>query len=153
MIRAAVVAPFVILGGLAAAACQPKVKAPEDRGVCYQVQPLQDGTVRFNRVAGDQPQIEYCAARLEELRIRFRRNTNQNRDLVGAYQGRFIFVNRAGVQFAQSYEGARFFALTRTGDGRLAMPGAIRRQMQSEGDPAGTRSSENTPPPEAPTAP
>ncbi|HEY0053250.1 MAG TPA: hypothetical protein VGB49_07560 [Caulobacteraceae bacterium] len=152
MIRAAVIASLAA-SGLGLAACQPKVKAPDEAGVCYHAIPLSDGTVRFNVLARNQPQIEYCAARLEELRIRFRRNTQENRDLAGSYQGRFIFLDRRGVQFAQSWNGARIFALARTGDGRLAMPGAIRRQMQAEGDPAGTRSPENTPPPAAAPAP
>jgi hypothetical protein len=30
---------------------------------------------------------------------------------------------------AQKYDGARYMALIRTGDGRLAMPGAVRRQQ------------------------
>ena len=52
-------------------------------------------------------------------------------DIIGAYQGQFIFIDRAGVYFGRSLEGTRFFALARTGDGRLAVPGAIERPAES----------------------
>ena len=48
-------------------------------------------------------------------------------EVAGAYQGRFIFVDREGVKFGKSLTGSRFFAMARTGDGRLAIPGAIQR--------------------------
>ena len=52
-----------------------------------------------------------------------------NRELIGAYQGQYIFIDRGGVSFARTLEGGRFFALARTGDGRLAIPGAIQRDI------------------------
>ncbi len=104
--------------------CAEQVRAPTEQGVCYSVtQP--DGELQFNVVARDQPQIELCAARLEEVRLRFLRMGGTNRDIVGAYQGRFIFIDRRGVAFGEVLDGPRFFALARTGDGRLAVPGAI----------------------------
>lgn len=122
-------AALVMVGGLSA--CEKAVEAPMDEGVCYHVgmDDTQPGGIRFNVVARDQPQIEFCAARLEELRIKFLRMGGSNNDLVGAYQGRFIFIDRQGVKMSTSLTGPRFFALTRTGDGRLAIPGAIQREM------------------------
>ena len=122
-------AALVLAGGLAA--CEKPAEAPMDAGVCYHVgsDETQPHGIRFNVVARDQPQIEFCAARLEELRIKFLRMGGSNSDLVGAYQGQFIFIDRQGVKMSKSLEGPRFFALTRTGDGRLAIPGAIQRQM------------------------
>ena len=40
----------------------------------------------------------------------------------------FIFLEKEGIYVGQTYEGPRFMSLVRTGDGRLAVPGAIRRQ-------------------------
>ena len=129
---------ILALGAAAAAlaACSQSTKAPFDRGVCYAVEPGAEGEpARFNVVAEDQPQIEFCAARLEEMRLRFLRMGGSRREIVGAYQGRFIFIDRAGVSFGQTLEGARFMALARTGDGRLAIPGAIQREVDAA--PAG----------------
>ena len=131
--------PLIAAMALAAAAgaCGQTTKAPFDRGVCYAVEPGGEGEpARFNIVAEDQPQIEFCAARLEEMRVRFLRLGGNRREIVGAYQGRFIFIDRAGVSFGQTLEGPRFMALARTGDGRLAIPGAIQREVNGAPPPA-----------------
>lgn len=119
--------------------CEKRLKAPTDTGVCYAIaMPEAAGEEpKFNVLARNQPQIEYCAARLEDMRINFLRMGGSNRDVVGAYQGQFIFINRDGVYFARSFEGVRFFALARTGDGRLAVPGAIERAPAAPATPAG----------------
>ncbi|HAD84718.1 MAG TPA: hypothetical protein DCG71_07755 [Brevundimonas sp.] len=120
----------VVLGSAALAACSaPQLQAPSDKGVCYHVGEPAGGEPRFNVVARDQPQIEFCAARLEEMRLKFLSMGGSNNEMVGAYQGQFIFIDRTGVKFSKSLDGPRFFALARTGDGRLAIPGAIQRQM------------------------
>lgn len=114
---------------LTLAACAERVEAPRDPGVCWYVvaAETEGGEPRFNVVARDQPQIEFCAARLEEMRVSFLRMGGTNREIIGAYQGQFIFIDQYGVKFGKTLTGSRFFALARTGDGRLAMPGAIRR--------------------------
>ncbi|MGA0544421.1 hypothetical protein ACO2Q1_04045 [Brevundimonas sp. VNH65] len=125
----------VTVAAAALAACSSRTKAPTDAGVCYSVtlpEAGAKGEPEFHVVARDQPQIEHCAAQLEQMRLRFLRMGGSRRDLVGAYQGRFIFIDRAGVYFGQSLEGTRFFALARTGDGRLAVPGAIQREATPE---------------------
>ena len=86
------------------------------------------GEVRFNVLAEDQESIEFCAARLEEMRLNFLRMGGSIQEITGAYQGQFIFIERSGVYFGQTLEGGRFFALARTGDGRLAIPGVIQRE-------------------------
>ena len=112
------------------AACSSGVRAPFNEGVCYAVEtPRGGGQPKFNQVAENQPQIEFCAARLEEMRMRFLRMGGNRREIVGAYQGQFIFIDRAGVSFSKTLDGPRFTALARTGDGRLAIPGAIQRQI------------------------
>ena len=116
------------LGLLAMAACTQPVEAPYDKGVCFAVERGAAGDPpTFNKVADNQPQIEYCAARLEEVRLRFLRMGGNRNEITGAYQGQYIFIDRAGVWIGKSLEGARFIALARTGDGRLAVPGAISR--------------------------
>ena len=117
---------LIMIAGLpVVAACETAPRAPNDAGVCYSVVQKEGQEMAFNVLARDQPQIETCAARLEEMRLNFLRLGGSNRDVVGAYQGRFIFVDRRGIAFGQRIDGPRFFALARTGDGRLAVPGAI----------------------------
>lgn len=119
-----------MLGSAALAACDAaQLQAPSDKGVCYHVGELDSEAPRFNVLARDQPQIEFCAARLEEMRLKFLSMGGSNNEMLGAYQGQFIFIDRTGVKFGKSLDGPRFFALARTGDGRLAIPGAIQRQI------------------------
>jgi len=118
------------LAALAAAvpalsACQQTVQAPTDPGVCWHYVEEDDGKPRFNKVADGQRSIEFCAARLEEMRVNFLRFGSSRREIVGAYQGRFIFVDRAGISTAESLDGGRYTLLVRTGDGRLAAPGSM----------------------------
>ena len=118
---------------LALGACDTAVKAPFDTGVCYYVVPSRDAKAppKFNVVARDVPQMEYCAARLEEMRLRFLGMGGSNRDIIGAYQGQFIFIDRAGVWGGKTLTGTRYFALARSGDGRLVVPGAIERPPET----------------------
>lgn len=126
-----------IVLGIAAAAialvgCDQSVRAPDERNVCFHVvAPEGEDDVRFNVLAEDQESIEHCAARLEEMRLRFLRLGGSNREVVGAYNGQFLFVDRAGVWISQKLDGGRFFALARTGDGRLAIPGVIPQEPES----------------------
>lgn len=97
MNRKIVSAAALALLGLTVSACAQKgVEAPTEPGVCYHVVPAEDGksAPKINVVARDQPQIEFCAARLEEMRLRFLRMGGNNRDMIGAYQGQFIFIDR-----------------------------------------------------------
>ena len=50
------------------------------------------------------------------------------RTLVGAYQGNFLFLQPEGIFTAPSLEQNRYLVLVRTGDGRLAIPGAMPMQ-------------------------
>ncbi|HEV7227368.1 hypothetical protein [Brevundimonas sp.] len=143
---------FLALAGVLAAAgfvsaCSQGVEAPFDRGVCYYVVPdetAEDG-IKLNVVARDQPQIEFCAARLEEMRLRFLGMGGSNREIVGAYQGKFIFIDATGVLVGDTLTGGRYFFLARTGDGRLAIPGAIQREI--DGRPVGVIAAPEAPAP------
>lgn len=114
---------------IALAGCQKQVEAPVDRGVCWHVVQAKDGKVRFNPLATHVPTIEDCAARLEGMRLHFLSLGGSQREVTGAYQGNFIFVQLNGIFFAQSLTGHAYPALVRTGDGRLAVPSAMPPQQ------------------------
>jgi hypothetical protein len=107
------------------AGCEKQTKAPFETGVCMHVIEQKDGTLKFNPVARNVPSLEFCAAELEGMRLRFARLGSSNREMTGAYQGKFIFLQKEGIYLGDTYEGARFMSLVRTGDGRLAVPGAM----------------------------
>lgn len=128
--------------------CGKAIEAPYDQGVCYAVERGAEGEPpAFNKLAENQPQIEFCAARLEEMRLGFLRMGGSRQEVTGAYQGQFIFIDREGVWIGKTLDGSRFILLARTGDGRLAMPGAITRD--ETGRPVGVAA----PPEPAPPAP
>ena len=125
MIRLALMVGCVV----ALVGCSPNsIDAPTDPGVCWHMVQLKDGKYRFNRLAENQPNLENCAARLEDMRRNFNRLGSHQDQEVGAYQGQFIFLQREGVFTARNLETTRYLALVRTQDGRLAIPGAIKEQ-------------------------
>ncbi len=56
------------------------------------------------------------------MRERFLGLGGNQEDVVGAYQGNFLFLGRTGVFTATSLTGARWPALVRTSDGRPGDP-------------------------------
>jgi hypothetical protein len=119
---------LIAFATLAVSACGSSLNAPTDARVCWHLVQLKDGSFRFNKLADDQPNLETCAATLEAMRIRFNRLGSSQEEVNGAYQGQFIFIDPRGVFTANSITSTRYPALVRTGDGRLAIPGAIRQQ-------------------------
>lgn len=128
---AAMLAASTALVGLAACSSSGP-EAPSETGVCYHLgNPGAEGEApRFNVVARDVASLEFCAARLEQMRLDFLRMGGSQREVVGVYGGQFLFIDRAGVSTARTLDGGRFFALARTGDGRLAIPGVIQRSAE-----------------------
>ncbi|HYD28248.1 hypothetical protein [Brevundimonas sp.] len=115
-------------GALTLTACNSSVEAPYEPGVCFAVTAGEAGEDPvFNKLADNQPQLEHCAARLEEMRLTFLRQGGSRQEITGAYQGQYIFIDREGIWIGKSLDGARFIFMARTGDGRLAVPGAIIR--------------------------
>jgi hypothetical protein len=114
-----------VLAALAASACSKRIEAPYEKGVCFHVVPLTGGKVKFNKLAENRPNLESCAAALEGMRERFLGLGGDANDIVGAYQGNFLFLGRTGVFTGTSLEGSRWPALVRTQDGRLAVPSAV----------------------------
>jgi len=121
------IALFVIAGAGLLAACSNGPKFEFEPEVCYYVAQPDGEPPRLQMLSENVAQIELCAGQLEEMRLRFLRMGGSNQEVTGAYQGRFIFIDREGVKFGKSLTGSRFFAMARTGDGRLAIPGAIQR--------------------------
>lgn len=116
----------VVVGGLAVAGCQDRVEAPDaPAGTCFLVGPQEDSSVNFTAMPDLQPNMENCAARLEENRVRWLRMGGTRRQVIGYYGGQYLFVDGSGVSLSQSLDGGRFVALRRTSDGRLAIPGAF----------------------------
>jgi hypothetical protein len=122
-LKASALALTLGAAALALGGCEKELEAPRARTACYHLVKAEGGEPRFNRLPGEYASMEYCAAALEVIRRRGGRG-----EIEGAYGGQFLFHNRRGIMVAQKYEGARYMALIRTGDGRLAMPGAIRQQ-------------------------
>jgi hypothetical protein len=115
----------VALAALTLGACQKSLEAPTYRGMCFHLAKAPDGTVRFNKLAENQPDLEHCAAQLEAMRLSFLGLGSAQTEVTGAYQGQFLFLQREGVFTSQSYDGYRYPFMVRTGDGRLAVPGAM----------------------------
>lgn len=125
MSKAAVLSVLIATAGLSA--CTQAVEAPADKGVCWHVVFDKEGKPKFNTLASDVKNLETCAAKLEGMRIRFLRFGGAE-EIVGAYQGQYIFIERIGVRTSASLTGGRYVALVRSGDGRLVVPGAMPRQ-------------------------
>jgi hypothetical protein len=117
----------LILAAAALAACAKKTEPPGDPGVCFHVVPQADGSMKYNKLVKT-PDLEHCAANLEAMRIKFLRLGGTNQEIYGAYQANFLFLQKEGVLTSTSLEGPRYVALVRTGDGRLAIPGAMPQQ-------------------------
>ena len=117
--------PLVVLAAFALGACQRQLEAPTDRQVCWHLAQAPGGEAKFNVLAKGQPDLEHCAAQLEMMRLRFLGLGSTQSEITGAYQGQFLFLQREGVFTAQTYDGYRYPFMVRTGDGRLAVPGAM----------------------------
>ena len=111
--RRSLVAVAAVLAALTLCACEKKIEAPYEKGVCFHVVPLTGGQVKFNVLSKNRPNLESCAASLEGMRERFLGLGGTSNDIVGAYQGNFLFLGRTGVFVGPSL------------DGRLAVPSAM----------------------------
>ncbi len=115
---------MILAAAVALSACSQKTTPPGDAGVCFHVVPQQDGSMKYNRLVSV-ASLELCAANLEAMRIKFLRLGGNQTNIYGAYQSNFLFLEKEGVMTSTSLEGPRYVALVRTGDGRLAVPGAM----------------------------
>jgi hypothetical protein len=120
---------LLLAGGLLAlAGCTKELEAPTDAGVCYHMVQLKDGTVRFNKVAQNVTSVEKCAVALDAMRLRFLAIGGSHQEIMGAYQGQFLFLGPTGVFIAQHVNGARYPLLVPNGEGQLVKPGSAPAQ-------------------------
>jgi hypothetical protein len=77
-------------------------QAPRDPKVCWRFSTPAGAEPRFDRLSSDVQNLESCAARLEAQYLRTRR------PVVGAYQGRFIFVNIDTIASSPHLKGNRW---------------------------------------------
>ena len=116
---------IVLASGVALAACDKQIDAPTQAGVCWKRERPPNAPPKFNALASGVPDLEHCAAQLESNRIRVQSLGLPQTEATGAYQGQFLFIDRRGVFTAQTYAGYQYPFMVRTGDGRLAVPGAM----------------------------
>ncbi len=116
---------LALLSVTALSACDTSPRPPGDTGVCYHYAQPKGQKPHFNVLARNVPTLEQCAADLEAMRIRFLGLGGNQTDITGAYQSKFLFLERDGIFTADSLNGASYLALVRTGDGRLAPPGSV----------------------------
>ena len=117
-----------LLSLCAFAACDTSPRPPGDTGVCYHYAQPKGQKAHYNVLARNVPSLEQCAADLEAMRLHFLGLGGNQVDITGAYQGQFLFLNRYGVFTAQALNGYQYPFMVRTGDGRLAVPGAMPQQ-------------------------
>jgi hypothetical protein len=115
---------LALSAAVALAACEQRTEPPGDAGICYNVVPQKDGKLKYFKLVNT-TSLETCAANLEAMRLKFLRMGGTQQNIYGAFQSNFLFLEPQGVQTSTSLEGPRYTALVRTGDGRLAIPGAM----------------------------
>jgi hypothetical protein len=121
-----VLTPLVLT--LALFGCEKSLEAPTDPGVCWHMAVAPNGGVKFNQLATGQKDLEHCAAQLDQMRIRFLGLGSTQQDVVGAYQGQFLFDGPQGVYTSATFKGFRYLLLVHSGDGRLVVQGAMPAQ-------------------------
>ena len=124
MQRLALTAATLLAASAALGACAQRTEPPGDPGVCYNVVPQKGGKLKYFKLVNT-PSLETCAANLEAMRLKFLRMGGTQQEVYGAFQANFLFLQSEGVLTSTSLEGPRYVALVRTGDGRLAIPGAM----------------------------
>jgi len=124
MMRKACLALAALIGLAGCESGGSAIKAPTARGVCWYLADKTGGGVNINKVAENVPNLESCAAKLEVMRLQFLRMGGSNADIVGAYQGNFLFLTYKGIHTSRTLDGARYLVLVRYGNS-LVMPGAV----------------------------
>ncbi len=123
--------PVILLAAACAlglAGCEKQLLAPTDPGVCWHLVQPPGQPPKFNKLAAGQPDLEHCAAQLEKMRVAFRALGKNDDEVVGAYQGQYLFDDDTGVATSQTFKGHPYSLMVRSGDGRLVVPGAMPQQ-------------------------
>jgi hypothetical protein len=118
--------PALLIGSaLALAGCDHAIEAPGGVGLCWHMAAAPDGKVKWNQLAQNQPDLEHCAAQLDQMRLRFMGLGSMQDHVTGAFQSQFLFAGPEGVYTSQTYKGYRYLLMVHSGDGRLVKPGAM----------------------------
>jgi hypothetical protein len=59
------------------------------------------------------------------MRIRFAALGSSTDQMIGAYQGQFLFLQPEGIFTGQNLDGAHYLLLVRGPDGKLVKPGVL----------------------------
>jgi len=118
-------ASLIVLAVLALGGCSQGVQAPTDPGVCWHMVQFAGGKVKFNQLNQNVPSLEACAAHLESMRLRFSALGSNPEQMIGAYQGQFLFLQPEGIFTSQTLDGAHYLLLVRGPGGRLVKPGVL----------------------------
>jgi hypothetical protein len=86
------------------------------------------GVVKFNLLARNQPDLEHCAAQLDQMRLQFMGLGSMQNSVIGAFQGQFLFAGPEGVYTAPTLKGYRYLLMVHSGDGRLVTPSSMPTQ-------------------------
>ena len=116
--------PFVLLAAAGLAGCSEGVKPPTEAGVCWHMVQFKDGKTKFNELSRNVQTLEGCAAQLESMRIRFSALGSNPEQMIGAYQGQFLFLQPEGIFTGENLDGAHYLLLVRAG-GKLVKPGVL----------------------------
>lgn len=119
---------LILAAAVGLTACVKQVKAPNQADACFEAVPHKDGSFTFNLLVPREPNMETCAGSLEAMRERFLSLGGGNHQIMGAYNGKFLFLDPGGVLMSDSVDGMRFPFLVRTGDGQLTSPGDVQAQ-------------------------
>ena len=119
---------LAVLALLGLAGCSQGVQAPADAGVCWHMSQFKGGKVRFNPLARNVKNLESCAGQLEVMRLRFSALGSTTEQMIGAYQGQFLFLQPEGIFTAENLDGAHYLLLVRSPDGRLVKPSMLPAQ-------------------------
>jgi hypothetical protein len=113
----------LVLAALALAACAGP-SAPDDRGVCWQME-NSSGKAKLTQLAHGVENLETCAVLLEGLSLQ------GHAAPTGAYQGYYIFIGADGIRSARSLKGMRYPVFQPPQ--RAAIDRDLRRMMKSRG--------------------
>lgn len=98
---------LAMLGGLMLlAACQKPMEAPVTAGVCWRLAPAMNGDQDFRPFADGVENLENCAVKLEGLYLAHRQ------PMVGAFQGRIIYVTDQDITAAADGRSQRYRVFT-----------------------------------------
>jgi len=98
---------LVFLGGLLLlAGCQKPMEAPTTAGVCWRLAPAMNGAQDFRPFANGVENLENCAVQLEGLYLA------HGQPMVGAFQGRFIYVTDQDITSAADGRSQRYRVFT-----------------------------------------